>query len=68
MDIDVVRVWFDDGNILIKTNTDEVRGHPLSWFPRLQMASKSSLENFTLSPFGIHWVELDEDLSFGGFF
>jgi len=68
MDINVIKVWFDDGNIFIKTNTDEVRGHPLSWFPRLQKASKSSLENFTLSPFGIHWEELDEDLSFEGFF
>ncbi|TCD12629.1 DUF2442 domain-containing protein [Pedobacter frigidisoli] len=68
MEINVIKVWFDDKNIFIKTSADEVKSHPLNWFPRLQKAKISSLENFTLSPFGIHWEELDEDLSFEGFF
>lgn len=41
---------------------------PLSWFPRLKNASKSERKNYTFSPYGIHWQELDEDLSFEGFF
>ena len=41
---------------------------PLSWFPRLQNATIEQRENYELSPFGIHWEELDEDLSFEGFF
>jgi len=68
MEINVIKVWFDDKNIFIKTSADEVKNHPLSWFPKLENATKSSLENFTFSPYGIHWEELDEDLSFEGFF
>jgi hypothetical protein len=41
---------------------------PLVWFPRLSKASKSQLEHFELlgDGEGIHWPELDEDLSISG--
>ena len=68
MENKVVKVWFENGRIFIKTSSGEEKSHPLSWFPKLQNAGKSVLENFTLSPFGIHWEQLDEDLSFEGFF
>jgi hypothetical protein len=41
---------------------------PLNWFPRLDNASEEERQNYTFSPFGVHWHELDEDLSFDGFF
>ena len=41
---------------------------PLDWFPRLEQASVEQRNEFELSAFGIHWEELDEDLSFEGFF
>jgi hypothetical protein len=31
-------------------------------------ASKDQRDGFTLSPFGIHWESIDEDLSFEGLF
>lgn len=68
MAIKVVKVWFDNGLIYIKTADGEEKNHPLSWFPKLKNTTKAVLENFTLSPFGIHWEQLDEDLSFEGFF
>ena len=34
--------------------------------PRLAKGSPEQLENLELSPFGIHWPDLDEDLSFRG--
>jgi hypothetical protein len=37
-------------------------------FPRLYNASEEQLQKFTLSHHGIHWMELDEDLSYEGFF
>ncbi|MGJ8666915.1 MAG: DUF2442 domain-containing protein [Patiriisocius sp.] len=40
----------------------------LANFERLKNASLPQLENFVLSPFGIHWEQLNEDLSFEGFF
>lgn len=42
---------------------------PVSWFPRLQNATQSQLEHFEISPdgYGIHWPELDEDISIKSF-
>ena len=41
---------------------------PLVWFPRLSQASKKQLENWELlgEGEGIHWPEIDEDLSILG--
>ncbi|MBS3780463.1 MAG: DUF2442 domain-containing protein, partial [Desulfovermiculus sp.] len=47
----------DDGRTL---------GVPLAWFPRLLKASPQQLNDFELSPKGIHWDALDEDISIKG--
>ena len=41
---------------------------PLVWFPRLSEASESQLMNYELlgDGEGIHWPEIDEDLSVAG--
>jgi hypothetical protein len=41
---------------------------PLAWFPRLLHASAAQLENYELlgEGVGIHWPDLDEDLSVSG--
>ena len=41
---------------------------PLAWFPRLLHASAQARENWQISGggFGIHWPEIDEDLSTAG--
>jgi hypothetical protein len=41
-------------------------GVPLTWFPRLLQASRQQLENCELSPYGLHWEDLDEDISVAG--
>ncbi|GGH20701.1 hypothetical protein GCM10007423_01240 [Dyadobacter endophyticus] len=41
----------------------EERSMLLEWFPRLFNASQAEREQFELSAFGIHWSNLDEDLS-----
>jgi hypothetical protein len=41
-------------------------GTPLDWYPRLRQASPAQRANFELMPMGIHWPELDEDLSVAG--
>ena len=64
----IVRVWFSDEQISIETKNGIVKSHPLHWFPRLEKATEKQRNNFELSHFGIHWPELDEDLSFEGFF
>lgn len=41
---------------------------PLVWFPRLANATRNQLENYELlgDGEGIHWPEMDEDLSVSG--
>jgi len=34
--------------------------------PRLAKGTAKQLNNIEISPFGLHWPELDEDLSFRG--
>lgn len=57
---DCMEVGLSDGRILII---------PLAWYPNLANATKKQLENCEISPsgYGIHWPELDEDLSVYGF-
>ena len=68
MEISINAIWFQDGSICIRMASGDARSLPLKWFPRLLNASQAKREQFELSPFGIHWPELDEDLSFEGFF
>ena len=39
---------------------------PLAWYPRLAKASAAQLEQVELGAWGLHWDELDEDLSIRG--
>lgn len=39
---------------------------PLAWFPRLLHASPAERERFTISTRGLHWDDLDEDISIKG--
>jgi hypothetical protein len=39
---------------------------PLAWFPRLLAATPEQRNDFELSPRGIHWDLLDEDIAIAG--
>jgi len=39
---------------------------PLEWYPRLKRATAAQRANFEIMPMGIHWPEIDEDLSIAG--
>jgi len=49
-------------------NLDDGRtiGVPLVWFPRLLNGTAAQRENYFISPSGLHWDELDEDISVSG--
>lgn len=65
---DIARVWTTTEEVFIENRLGEVRGMPLAWFPKLSQADPLERDRFELSPFGIHWPGLDEDLSFDGFY
>lgn len=39
---------------------------PLEWYPRLMNASPTQRRNFEIMAMGVHWPDLDEDLSIAG--
>jgi hypothetical protein len=39
---------------------------PLEWYPRLVKASAAQRSDYKIMTMGIHWPDLDEDLSIAG--
>jgi hypothetical protein len=61
-----VKVSVIDRHIVIHMESDVEIRFPIARNPRLVKGSISQLNNVEISPFGIHWPDLDEDLSFRG--
>lgn len=59
-------VRFDDDSMWVHLDDGRVISVPLAWFPRLLMATPEQRSRFELSPCGIHWEALDEDISVDG--
>ena len=64
----ILKLWFEDEKIFIHTDDGQTVGHPLSWYPRLLHAAPEQRMNFEYDEIGIHWPDIDEDLSVAGFF
>lgn len=67
-EVRAVKVWFDDHNIWLGLEDGRQVSTPLAFYPRLLNATKEQRENYEfIGPgIGIHWEDLDEDLSVEG--
>lgn len=65
---DVIRIWLTDAAIWLQLKDDRKAQELFSDYPRLAGATAKQRNNYIVSHFGLHWPELDEDLSFSGFF
>ena len=61
-------VEFTDDDLVVSLVDGRKVVVPLVWFPRLANATKSQLKHFEIlgDGEGIHWPEIDEDLSIAG--
>ena len=59
-------VRFDDDSMWVDLDDGRRMAVPLAWFPRLLAATPEQRAQFELSPRGIHWEALDEDVSIDG--
>jgi len=59
-------VRFDDDAMWVTLVDGRVIGVPLAWVPRLLHASPAAHAAVEISPFGLHWEALDEDISIAG--
>ncbi len=64
----VKNVWLDDYSIWIELIDGRRAKEDFADYDRLSSSSESQRQNYQLSHFGIHWPEIDEDLSYEGFF
>jgi len=60
------RVHFDQDSMWVDLGDGRVIGVPLAWFPRLLHATAEKREQVCISPRGLHWEALDEDISVAG--
>ncbi len=61
-------VRFDEDMFWVDIDDGRTIGVPLAWFPRLLNATPEQRLSFDLSRRGIHWEEIDEDISAQGLF
>ena len=66
MNTSASEVRFDEDAMWVDLTDGRTIGVPLAWFPRLLNASVADRKNFTISKHGIHWEDLDEDISIEG--
>jgi Protein of unknown function (DUF2442) len=66
MSISATTVRFDDHTMWVELTDGRTLGVPLAWFPRLLNASPAQREQVELSRVGLHWENLDEDISIAG--
>lgn len=64
----IVDVRVDDNTLTVDLADGRTISAPLAWFPRLLHAAPQARANWQLSGggFGIHWPDIDEDLSSAG--
>ena len=66
--IAVKKIWITDSAVWIKTADGREACEKFSDYPRLRYATQQQREKYTADAFGIRWEEIDEDLSYEGFF
>ena len=66
MSISATEVRFDDDTMWVTLDDGRTLGVPLAWFPRLLAATTQQRCDFEISPAGLHWSQLDEDISIAG--
>ncbi len=60
------RVHFDQNSMWVDLSDGRIIGVPLAWFPRLMRSTSDQREQVRISSRGLHWDQLDEDISIAG--
>jgi hypothetical protein len=66
MTISPTAVRFDEHTMWVDLSDGRTIGVPLVWFPRLLHATLAQRQQVELSRVGLHWEEIDEDISAAG--
>ncbi len=68
-ELSILNISIADDKITAEISDGRVVSIPMAWFPRLVKASQQQQQKFEISPsgYGIHWPEVDEDISIKSF-
>ncbi len=66
MTISAKAVRFDDDSMWVELSDGRPIGVPYAWFPRLLNATPRQREAVEIGRFGLHWADIDEDISIAG--
>lgn len=61
------KLWFEHDRIYLLTDDGQTLWQSLSWYPRLLTATETQRSDYRQTAFGIHWPQIDEDVSFESF-
>ena len=61
------RVWFEGERIYIETDDGRTLWQSILYYQRLKNATNEQRNDYELGHFGIHWEEIDEDISYESF-
>jgi hypothetical protein len=61
-----IRAWHQAGRVYIEMESGIEIAFPIDGNPRLEGKPADQVDHIELSPFGLHWPDLDEDLSIRG--
>ena len=64
--VQATKVEFDDNQMWVHLDDGRIMAVPLAWYPRLLRASAEERAKAWITPTGLHWDELDEDISIAG--
>ena len=64
----IEKIWLMEDAVWIKTADGREACEKFDDYPRLRYATSEQRANYTADSWGIRWEEIDEDLSFEGFF
>jgi hypothetical protein len=65
--MEIIKLWFDDNKIFIETKDNQILWQSLLLYRRLMYADNKERNNYYTSFSGIHWADVDEDISFESF-
>lgn len=64
----ILKLWFEDERIYVTNDMGETLYQSLKFYPRLLMATDAERQDYEFEPFGIHWEQIDEDVSYESFY
>lgn len=63
----IKEIWFDNDYLYGRDEDGKEYKQSLLWYSRLRVATDEERGNYTIGLSGIHWRQLDEDVSFESF-